>query len=82
MTDIAVYNNPGYGCGEAAINAVKRIPATWIPARLNQTTYPARIVQPFLFKIPGSSQPIKQIEEDKPAGTYLNTFVVSAMGTE
>lgn len=82
MQDFQVINNIGGGCGEVAIEALKKIPGTWIPAIVDGTPRPARFVMPFNFVIKGSTseQPIKAVEKLRMAATYFDEFVVTAIG--
>lgn len=81
MQEFQVINNIGGGCGEAAIEALKQIPGTWIPAIVDGTPRPARFVMPFKFRLRGSNseEPIKAVENLRMAATYLGEFEVSAV---
>lgn len=81
MQDFQVISNIGGGCGEAAIEAMKKIPGSWIPAIVDGTPRKARFVLPFSFVIKDlmSEEPIKEGERLKMTATYLDEFVVTAM---
>lgn len=66
----------------AAVEALQQVPDNWLPALLDHKVYPTRFVMPFVFLIKGKSteKPITIDEGTMPIATYLDEFVITAMG--
>ena len=79
IQDFQVINDIGSGCGDAAIEALKQIPNSWIPALIDGTPYPTRFVMPFSFVIKGSKTEESTTKKEtlKISATYLDELLVT-----
>ena len=78
-----VINDIGDGCSDIILEAMKKIPNYWLPARKGAYSYTSRFILPVHFKIIEDGREVKSKKKDKtaidlPLAKELPEFVVTA----
>jgi TonB family protein len=64
LSDIQILKTPGFGCSEAAITVIRRMPA-WSPGKQNGRAVPVKLHLPVTFILPQKKEHPKDVVQDE-----------------